>query len=105
MSKSETNFKSSQRRNDQNGNRFEFHPLEIRYTESFRVLATFCRSCFPPPPWTGYAVASELRASDFELPNRYGREGKTPCMAMQKFRTRNGIMLLCGKSPPATANA
>jgi hypothetical protein len=26
--------------------RFEFPDLNIRYTESFRVLATFCRSCF-----------------------------------------------------------
>ena len=32
---------------------------------------------------------------------RYGRAGKTPCMAIQKFTVRNGIMLLCGKLPPA----
>ena len=28
-----------------------------------------------------------------------------PCNAMQKFSVRYGIMLLCGKSPPAGASA
>ena len=39
-------IQNTKKGNDLSGIRFKFTSLNIRYTESFRVLATFCRSCF-----------------------------------------------------------
>ena len=56
----------------------------------------------PTRPESVPAVFSMLSSAFCLLSSvRYGRAGKTPCMAIQKFTVRNGIMLLCGKLPPA----
>src|ERR1051326_3298371 len=51
--------------------------------------------------WEGAAASAAAPEHRID----YDRGGKTPCSAMQKFSVRYGCMLLCGRPPPAGANA
>ena len=51
------------------------------------------------------AAGHARRREQVDGHRRQPRGGKTPCSAMQKLRVRYGIMLLCGRLPPAGASA